>query len=175
MQISQSSYDTLSSYLQKTNQELYAKLQENRDVIVKKDSDTEEDTKTKRETYGTSLLEMMDEESYDAFSRATKDMSDAEKKQYATSLELFSYNYISATTGLGGQSATLSLANIGEGDEDISSLIGSSFMLKASSFGMNEGQEMLKKMGDVNGESMFDFIGRFKNALLSKQGINISG
>jgi len=156
---------------QQTNESILAKLKEYRAQQAKNgEKETIEKEEEERKNYGSQLLKMMDDESYEAFERATKGLDEGQKERYAASLQVFSYSYISSVTGL-GEKPSLSLLTQEGGDDE--GLLGSSFMLKVSSYHLKEGANILKSMSDTSGESMFSFMSRFQNAMLSGNGIDI--
>lgn len=138
------------------------------------DSDSDGDTDTERETYGVSLLEYMDDTSYDSFTRATEGLDDSVKQRFATALQIFTSTYSNATNaGINNTQTLLSADN--EDDSDIGNLLGSSTLLKVAQFSMTEGSDILQKMATGSGESMQDLMGRLASALQSGSGINYSG
>lgn len=133
-----------------------------------------DESEEERETYGLSLLEYMDDESYESFTRATDGLDDATKERFASALQIFTGSYASATSG--GFSSMQTLLNADADDEDgIGSLLGSSTLLKITQYSMREGSEILAKMATGSGESMQDLMVRLKNALSSGSGIDYSG
>ncbi|MFP4333343.1 MAG: hypothetical protein ACLFQJ_08580 [Campylobacterales bacterium] len=133
------------------------------------ESKTEESSEEKREDFGVPLLNLMNEEEYNSFLRATKEQDDSTKSRYANSLQMFSATFINATTN---SSNGMSLLN--DQDSSLESLLGDSAMLKISEFSIREGADILKNMAGEN-ENMLDFMQRLKNALSSGKGIDVAG
>lgn len=167
-----SSFQNPLNTQQQTSESILAKLKEYRAEQAKnsKNETIEKEEEEDRKNYGSQLLKIMDDESYEAFERATKGLDEGQKERYATSLQMFSYSYIGATTGLSQKPSLSLLSQEGSNDEG---LIGSAFMQKVSSYHLKEGANILKNMSDASGESMFSFMSRFQNALFSQSGIDI--
>lgn len=146
---------------------------ETKNATQKSESQTDsssESEKESREDFGVPLLNLMNEDEYNGFLRATKNLDDATKSRYATSLQMFSATFINATTN---SSSGMSLLN-SQDDNSLENIIGRSAMLRISEFSIREGADVLKNMAGEN-ENMLDFMQRLKNALSSGRGIDVSG
>lgn len=134
-----------------------------------KETTESENKEEKRDDFGSPLLNLMSEDEYNSFLRATKEQDDSTKSRYANSLQMFSATFINATTN---SNNGMSLLN--DQDSSLESLLGDSAMLKISEFSIREGADILKNMAGEN-ENMLDFMQRLKNALSSGKGIDVAG
>ncbi len=119
-------------------------------------------TQNARETYGLDTLARMTDEEYAAFQRATANMSPNEKIQAAQSLHLVAKSFEEAQKMLsgGGMLAAMNSENDG--------------YFKSNPDMIDKGIGVLSQISNGDGKTMASFLGRYKGALSSGSGLNIS-
>lgn len=117
-----------------------------------------------RETYGLTLLEVMDDSTYEAFNRATSGKSEQEKELLGQSLQRLSISYVqsnmsgSLTSALSGEQESLA----GIMRSNMNHIIDQQFFQQANGL-----LETLS--GGGNNREVTNFLQAFENALVTQQ------
>ncbi len=115
-----------------------------------------------RETYGLDTIARMTDEEYAAFQRATANMSPNEKIQAAQSLHLVAKSFEEAQKMLSGGGMVAAMNSENDG------------YFKSNPDMIDKGIGVLSQMSNQDGKAMANFLGRYKGALSSSGGLNIS-